>query len=155
MSKFMNPVRTVTISVLVVLLTATGVAVADQPPVFTGRGDFAIRGYDAVAYHMDEKPVKGDSDFTTEWNGATWRFKSAENRDTFASDPERWAPAYGGYCAWAVANNYTAKTDPDAWSVADGRLFLNFNKSIRKKWSKDIPGNVKRGDANWPGVLKN
>ena len=133
----------------------TSQALAEQAPVFTGRGEFAINGYDAVAYHKQQKPVKGDSDFRVEWNGATWRFDSQENRDLFESDPERWAPAYGGYCAWAVSNNYTAKTDPDAWSIVDDRLYLNYSRSVRRTWGKDIPGNIARGDANWPKVLKN
>ncbi len=138
----------------VVVLACGGAAYADQPPVFAaGWGDFAIRGYDTVAYHLESKPVKGDSEYTADWNGATWRFASAENRDRFVEDPERWAPRYGGYCAWAVSNNYTAKTDPDAWSIVDGRLYLNFNKSVRKTWSENIPDNIRRGDANWPAVL--
>ena len=141
------------VSAIVGLVLLSTSAVADTPPVFTGRGDFAIRGYDAVAYHTEQKPVKGNSNYTSEWNGATWRFANSENRDRFQEDPERWAPKYGGYCAWAVSNNYTASTDPDAWSIVDERLYLNFSRSVRKTWSKDIPGNIKRGDANWPGVL--
>ena len=133
----------------------TSSAFGAEDPVFTGRGDFAINGYDTVAYHLEMKPVKGDSDFTAEWNGAVWRFKNAENRDLFQSDPERWAPKYGGYCAWAVAHNSTAKTDPKAWSIVDDRLYLNLSLNIRKKWSKDIPGNIARADANWPAVLNN
>ncbi len=144
-------------AVVVICLAALsiGTVFAAEDPVFTGRGDFAINGYDSVAYHLDMKPVKGDSDITTEWNGAVWRFKSAENRDLFASDPERWAPKYGGYCAWAVSHNYTAKTDPDAWSIVDDRLYLNFNKRIQRKWSKDIPHHIERADSNWPAVLSN
>ncbi len=140
-------------TVLSFFLFATTPAFAAEDPVFTGGGKYAINGYDSVAYHLEMKPVKGDSEFTAEWNDALWRFDSAENRDLFQSDPERWAPKYGGYCAWAVSNNYTAKTDPKAWSIVDDRLYLNYSRSVRKKWSKDIPGNIKRGDANWPAVL--
>ncbi len=126
---------------------------AADDPVFVGRGEYAINGYDSVAYHLEMKPVKGDSDFTTQWNGATWRFKSAANQDLFTADPERWAPKYGGYCAWAVSNDYLASTDPKAWSVVGDRLYLNYSRSIRRKWSRDIPGNIQRADANWPEVL--
>ncbi len=152
----MNLVTRISKSALIVigLLIVSFQCFAAEPPVFTGRGEFAINGYDAVAYHKQQKPVKGNSEFTAQWNGAKWRFNSDENRSLFESDPERWAPRYGGYCAWAVANNYTAKTDPDAWSIVDDRLYLNYNRRIRKKWSKDIPGNIKRADANWPEVLK-
>lgn len=140
-------------SVFFLIVLATTPLFAAEEPVFTGGGDYAINGYDSVAYHLEMKPVKGDSEFVAEWNGAMWRFKSADNRDLFESDPERWAPKYGGYCAWAVSNNYTAKTDPKAWSIVDDRLYLNYSRNVRRKWSKDIPGNIKRGDANWPAVL--
>ena len=73
--------------------------------------------------------------------------------EKFRASPQRYAPQYGGYCAWAVANGYTAKGDPNAWSVVDGKLYLNFSKSVRRQWSKDIPGNISKGDANWPSVL--
>ncbi len=136
------------------LLIVSSQTFAAEPPVFTGRGEFAINGYDAVAYHKEQKPVKGDDKFTVQWNGATWRFASDENRNLFESDPERWAPRYGGYCAWAVSNNYTAKTDPDAWSIVDDRLYLNYSRSVRRNWSRDIPRNIQRADENWPEVLK-
>ena len=139
-------------SIALISLLLGSETLAGEPPVFTG-GDYAIRGYDAVAYHMEEKPVKGSEAFSTEWNGATWLFTSEKNRDLFAANPERWAPKYGGYCAWAVANNYTASIDPQAWSIVNDSLYLNFSKRVRKRWNKDIPGNIQRGDANWPGVL--
>jgi len=148
-----NRITSTAITGFLLFALTAGSSFAAENPVFTGGGDYAINGYDSVAYHLEMEPVKGDSDFTTTWQGAVWRFKSAENRDLFQSDPERWAPKYGGYCAWAVSNNYTAKTDPKAWSIVDDRLYLNYSRSVRKKWSKDIPGNIKRGDANWPQVL--
>ena len=152
MSNSIHKFTIITIALVILLLSS--IVQAAKPAVFTS-GDFAIRGYDAVAYHKEEKPVKGSEEFSTEWNGATWLFASQDNRDLFAADPERWAPKYGGYCAWAVSNNYTASTDPKAWSIVDDTLYLNFSKRVRKKWSKDIPGNIQRGDANWPGVLSN
>lgn len=136
------------------MLLGSSATIADKPPVFVANKEhYAIRGYDTVAYHLEGKPIRGKNAYTANWNGATWRFVSAENRDQFVENPERWAPRYGGYCAWAVSNNYTAKTDPDAWSIVAGRLYLNYNKSVQAKWSNDIPGNIASGDANWPGVL--
>lgn len=128
---------------------------AAEPPVYTGivKG-IAVGGYDPVAYFTEGKPVQGSKDITLEHEGATWRFASAANRDTFKADPAKYAPRYGGYCAWAVSQGYTAKGDPDAWTVSDGKLYLNYNKSVRATWAKDIPGNVKKGDANWPKVLE-
>ena len=127
-------------------------ALAASDPVFTRWGN-AIRGYDPVAYFTQGKPVKGSADFEADWNGATWRFATAENRDLFVGDPTAYAPQYGGYCAWAVANNYTASTQPEAWTIHDGKLYLNYNLSVRSQWEQDIPGNVAKGNVNWPGVL--
>lgn len=139
---------------LYMLIGAAGLSIAEKSPVFrSGQNDYAIGGYDPVAYHLDRKPVKGKDDYMAEWNGATWRFASADNRDKFNRAPERWAPQYGGYCAWAVSNNYTASTDPDAWSIVNDRLYLNYSKSVRETWSRDISGNIRNGDANWPAVL--
>lgn len=128
-------------------------ALAAKPQVYAARGA-AIRGYDPVAYFTERMPVRGSEEFTFDWNGATWRFKNAENRDLFAENPEMYAPQYGGYCAWAVSRGYTARIDPDAWSIYEGKLYLNYSLRIRRQWSADIPGNVVLGDANWPGVLE-
>lgn len=127
-------------------------AMAAEPPVFERRGA-AINGYDPVAYFTDGAPVEGDPAITSTWNGAEWRFATAENKATFDADPEAYAPQYGGYCAYAVANGYTAKTDPDAWSIEDGKLYLNFSRRVRRLWLEDVPGHIAAGDANWPKVL--
>ena len=113
------------------LLLLSPVAFA-KPPVFETRAG-AIRGYDAVAYFTESKPVRGNKDYVVEWNGARWYFASAENRDRFEADPNKYAPQYGGYCAWAVANGYTASTDPGAWSIKDGKLYLNYSKLVRAR----------------------
>jgi YHS domain-containing protein len=112
----------------------------------------AIEGYDPVAYFEEGKPVEGDSDHSYEWMGATWYFASAENRDLFAADPDKYAPQYGGYCAWAVANGYTAKIDPQAWAIVDDKLYLNYSLDVQKQWQEDVPGNITKADANWPGI---
>jgi YHS domain-containing protein len=112
----------------------------------------AIEGYDPIAYFQEGKPVEGDSDYSYEWMGATWYFSSAENRDLFAADPEKYAPQYGGYCAWAVSQGYTAEIDPEAWSVVDNKLYLNYSLDVQKQWQQDVPGNITKGDANWPGI---
>ena len=127
-------------------------AATSAPPVFSRRGA-AINGYDPVAYFIQQAPVKGDTDHSSTWNGATWRFASADNKAVFDANPDAYAPQYGGYCAYAVANGYTAKTDPDAWSIVDGKLYLNYSRRVRKRWLEDVPGNIAKGDANWPSVL--
>ncbi len=145
---------------ILLLATATGVALtvgnpaaASQPSVFSN-GGFAINGYDPVAYFTERKPVIGTDDHTLTWNDATWRFASAENLATFEADPETYAPQYGGYCAYAVSRNYTASTDPDAWTIHGDKLYLNYNKIVRSLWSVNIEGNIQKGDDNWPGVLE-
>jgi YHS domain-containing protein len=111
----------------------------------------AIEGYDPVAYFEQGQPVEG-GDYEYAWMDATWYFASAENRDKFAADPEKYAPQYGGYCAWAVSQGYTAKIDPQAWSIVDGKLYLNYSKGVQSQWQQDVPGNIAKGDANWPGI---
>lgn len=127
---------------------------AAKDPVYTGTfSSLAVSGYDPVAYFSAGKPVKGHGDHEYEWNGATWRFSSAENLNSFKSDPDPYAPQYGGYCAWAVSQGYTASSDPQAWRIADGKLYLNYSKGVQKTWAQDVPGNIAKGDANWPKVL--
>lgn len=132
--------------------TATTIQETKEPPVYAEEG-VAIQGYDPVAYFEVGQPVAGDRQFEYEWQGATWRFSSAENRDLFASDPEQYAPQYGGYCAWAVSQGYIAPIDPAAWAVVDGKLYLNYDQSVQARWQRDVPGNIAKADANWPQVL--
>ncbi|MEJ6404499.1 YHS domain-containing (seleno)protein [Yoonia sp. 2307UL14-13] len=126
---------------------------AQSTPTIYAEGGIAIDGTDPVAYFTESAPVAGDPSITHDWNGATWRFANAENRDTFAADPEAYAPQYGGYCAWAVSEGYTASTVPEAWKIVDGRLYLNFSRRIQRRWERDIPGRIASADANWPDVL--
>jgi YHS domain-containing protein len=129
-------------------------AAGSQPPVNQDKVGLALRGYDAVAYVAASAAVKGSPQFEHRWNGATWRFASAENLAAFVRDPERYAPQFGGYCAWAVSRGYTADGDPEAWKIVDGRLYLNYSKRVQRLWERDIPANIARARANWPGVLK-
>lgn len=130
-----------------------GPTLAAQPEVFAS-GDVAINGYDPVAYFTENQPVKGDAAHNSSYNGTTWHFASAENKASFDADPAKYAPQFGGYCAYAVSRGYTAPTDPDAWSIKDGKLYLNYSLKVRDLWSQDIPGNISKGNANWPKVLE-
>lgn len=115
----------------------------------------AIDGYDTVAYFNDGKPVEGNSDFTHEWMGAKWYFANATNRDAFAAEPDNYAPQYGGYCAWAVSQGYTAKIDPAAWKIVDGKLYLNYSTEIQERWvAGGIDKLIAAGDNNWPAIRK-
>lgn len=117
-----------------------------------GTDGIAIDGADPVAYFTEGRPVDGAAAYSHDWMGLTWHFSSAANRDAFARSPERYAPQYGGYCAWAVAQGYTAKIDPAAWAIVDDRLYLNFSRGIQLRWSLDRRGNIRKADANWPGI---
>jgi YHS domain-containing protein len=128
---------------------------AKSPEIFTGLVQgIAVGGYDPVAYFTEHKPVQGKADITYSWKGATWRFANAQNRDAFKAAPEKYAPQYGGYCAYAVAKGGTAKGDPNAWRIVDGKLYLNLSTNVQKLWEKDIPGYIKAAEKNWPNVLK-
>ena len=140
-------------SALVLLALAAAPAFAG-PAVYSADGRVAIEGTDPVAYFTEGRPVAGKPEFSHDWMGATWRFASAANRDAFAKAPAKYAPQYGGFCAWAVSNGYTAKSEPDAWKIVDGRLYLNYDRNIQGRWALDQSGNIKKADANWPGIRK-
>lgn len=158
-----NPKTLLTRRFFIVLSAALPLAVTDgvhragaasKPMVFTGLVDgVGAGGYDVVAYFND-KAVPGDEAITAEHDGVTWRFISEANRDAFKANPAKYAPQYGGYCAYAVSEGYTAKGDPEAWTVHEGKLYLNYSQDVRAEWAKDIPGRISKGDANWPKVLE-
>jgi YHS domain-containing protein len=140
--------------VVLAALAAPPAAWAAEDPVYTGTfSNLAVSGYDPVAYFTDGRPVEGDARYAYDWQGATWRFANAENLERFKAEPARYAPQYGGYCAWAVSQGYTASADPQAWRVVDGKLYLNYSLDVQQQWQGDIPGNIAKGDANWPKVL--
>ena len=147
-----NSMRWSALTVLLLGLATTAIA-GKVDPVYQ-HGGLAIRGYDAVAYYQQSAPVKGSSQFSYQWRGATWLFASAENRDRFQADPERYAPQYGGYCAYAVSKGRTASIDPEAWKIVDGKLYLNYSKGVQKKWEQDVPGNIVKADKYWPDLHK-
>lgn len=135
-------------------LLIAGPALAKSPPVYTEKG-VAIDGTDTVSYFTQGKPVPGSKNHAMDWNGSTWLFSSAENKATFAANPEKYAPKYGGYCAWAMSKGYVAPTEPAAWTIVDGKLYLNYNLEVRDRWSQDIPTNIANADGFWPKPLEN
>jgi len=127
-------------------------AMAEKPPIFAP-GGVAIRGFDPVGYFAEGKPIKGSAEFALRWRGATWHFASAANRDLFKASPEKYAPQYGGYCAFGVAQGHIPESDPDLWRIVDGKLYLNLNSKAQELWNRDIPGQIRSADQNWPAVL--
>ncbi len=129
-------------------------AAGSAEPINKDKQGVAIQGYDPVAYFTQSKPVKGSSAFTHQWMNSTWWFASAEDRDLFAKDPEKYAPQFGGYCAYGVSQNHTAPIDPEAWTVIDVKLYLNYSQGVKKTWSGNIPKYLEDANRNWPALHK-
>lgn len=142
--------RSMVIAVVAIVMLEVTMAQAIDP-VFATR--LAIDGYDPVAYFTESKPVRGSPEFEFEWKGAKWFFASGENRSRFVQSPLSFAPQYGGYCAYAVSRGRVARIRPEAWSIVDGKLFLNFNLKIRSRWEADRDNMIRQADENWPGIL--
>ena len=121
---------------------------------FYEKGGVALRGYDPVAYFTDHKPVPGLPEHRAEHKGSVFLFASKANRDRFVADPAKYAPQYGGFCAFGAAGGYKAAIDPAAYTIVDGKLYLNYTPSVQKQWSADVPGYVAKADRNWPEVSK-
>ena len=124
-----------------------------KKPKWYATDGVAINGYDPVAYFNASAPIQGTAEQATDFDGVTWYFSSAKNKAAFIANPDGFTPQFGGYCAYAVSKGSTATTQPDAWTVWNDRLYLNYNKIVRGIWRQDIPGNVAKAEANWPGVL--
>jgi YHS domain-containing protein len=130
------------------LIMAVGLHLFAQGPVFSTR-EGAIRGFDPVAYFTEGKPVRGDSSITCQWQGATWRFSSAENRAAFEKEPEKFAPQFGGYCAFGVSRNYKVKTEPDAFTIVEGKLYLNYDRDVSVRWNANRTECIQKATENW------
>ncbi|MGE0828857.1 MAG: YHS domain-containing (seleno)protein [Hyphomonadaceae bacterium] len=151
-------IRTLLISLAAVAIAFLFIGVqaarAETAPVHTGLlSNIAVGGYDPVAYFTQGRPVRGAAAHRIDHRGYEYRFASAANLAAFRADPERYLPRYGGYCAWAVANGYTAPGNPQNWRIVDGRLYLNYNDEIQRRWEANIPGFIRSAEENWPGVL--
>jgi YHS domain-containing protein len=136
--------------VILLLLGAVNVSLG-QNTVFVKSGE-AIRGYDPVAYFKENKPVKGNDSFTFSWQGAKWKFASQQNLNDFKSDPEKYAPQFGGYCAYGVSDNHKAPTSPEAWTIVNGKLYLNYDTDVQKLWKEDQQMHIQQANKNWPTV---
>ncbi|MEO9275450.1 YHS domain-containing (seleno)protein [Marinomonas sp. 5E14-1] len=115
----------------------------------------AVSGYDTVAYFTENRPVKGSNKYKAEYQGADWYFSSQEHLNLFKAEPEKYAPQFGGYCAWAIsAQNDFASSDPEQWAIVEGKLYLNYNQSVKEKWDADRALHIQQADKNWPNLIK-
>lgn len=135
-------------------IIADSSAQAASPAIFTPRSGLALDGYDTVAFFTQGRPVQGDARFETVWQGARWRFAGQDHLDRFLAEPARFAPQYGGYCAWAVgAQNALAPGDARYWRIVDNKLYVNYDAGVQRQWVRDIPGFILAADRNWPAIL--
>lgn len=125
-----------------------------KPGLFGGTYKQALNGYDSTSYFAASGPVKGKKDFALEYKGTTWLFASAENLAKFEADPSKYAPQYGNYCAYALGNGYLAAGDPEVWEIVDGKLYLNYNRDVQKKWQADQAPLIDSANGHWPTILK-
>ena len=146
-----NQVRKLGLSMVLVLLTT--LAYAQKSEIFS-QNDKAIKGYDPVAYFAESKPVMGKEEFKISVAGANWYFSSQKNLDLFKANPSKYMPQYGGYCAFGLAGGYKAPISPDAWTIVDDKLYLNYNKKIQAEWTEDRTEMIKKADKIWPTVKK-
>jgi YHS domain-containing protein len=133
------------------LLTVYASAQQKGAEIFQKNGA-AIDGYDAVAFFIENKPVKGDPGYSLEWRNARWLFASQTNLDSFKINPDRYAPQYGGYCAYGTADGHKAPTQPDTWTVLDGKLYFNYNQKVKTLWDKDRPKYIQQANINWEKI---
>lgn len=148
-----RPVRREVQALFAILLVLLTVSVGTAQPAAAGPNfTVALNGYDAVAYFSDGRPTPGSVRFIHFWNGTNWLFSSNENRLAFVANPEKYAPAYDGYCAFAAARGYIAPGNPDHWKIVDGRLFLNVSARAQELWEQSIPEHIRQGDQNWSRI---
>lgn len=139
-------------SLLISVLSASTYA---GNPVYTGEnGDVAVEGHDVVAYFTDGEPIEGSTEYSMQWRGAEWRFANEAHLSRFREDPEKYAPAYGGYCAYGVAKGKALASSPEYWAIHDGRLYLNLNADIHGNWNEDREGHVAAANKQWPKVAR-
>jgi hypothetical protein len=135
--------------VAIALIALTGMAFAEE--VINANSLVGAQGYDLVSYHTG-KPQRGNGLNVAVYKDVSYIFINEENKKTFEADPEKYIPAYGGYCAYGIAAGKKFDTDPEVWKIVDGKLYLNTSPKFHEKWEKDIPGNIKKADSKWKEI---
>lgn len=149
---FLNLVKQSTKGFLAVVLLSFSALSAAGSDTETDDNGVILAGHDVVAYFTQGKPVEGSSNYTAVYNDAIYRFSSQDNRDTFAENPEKFAPQYGGFCAYGMTFGKKFEIDGKAFEIVDGKLFVNKNLSVYKAWKKDVPKHITEANSEWPSV---
>lgn len=142
---------------LMLLFTAcffAAIAFAQKPVIFQRDGK-ALSGYDVVSFYSETGPLMGHDSLSVQWQGASWLFASAASKEAFTANPEKFAPQFGGYCAYGMAGGYKASTTIDTWTIENGRLYFNYNKKVKTFWDKDRAGYIEKANSNWPAIKLN
>jgi YHS domain-containing protein len=142
--------KKIILSAIVLSFTVIG-AHAQKSATFVADGK-AIKGYDPVAFFTESRAVRGQDSLMYGWNGADWLFSSRANLDRFRAEPEKYAPQYGGYCAYGTSQGHKAPTQVDTWSVVDGKLYFNYSMKVKEMWMKDRAGFIMKADQQWPAL---
>lgn len=140
------------LAALVTSVALSGATLAAGFDVNATTTDLALRGFDPVSYFTEDAPVEGEVDITAEHNGAIYRFASAENKEMFEADPAKFAPQYGGYCAFGAAQGYKFDGDPEVYKIVDDKLYLNLSPKVSEIWQQDVPGNIGTADMKWTEI---
>jgi YHS domain-containing protein len=136
---------------LFLLITCFNRAHAQGSAIYAPGGK-AIDGYDPVAYFTISRPVKGVDSLSYKWKGAVWLFSSRQDLKAFTASPEKYAPQYGGYCAYGAAQGHKASTEADQWTIVNNKLYLNYNSKVKATWTKDEQGFIQKADTEWPAI---
>ena len=125
-----------------------------QDVPYNNTNGIAIKGYDPVAYFLQQKPVEGKDEFSYDWSGSKWKFASQADMDSFKMAPQKYCPQYGGYCAYGLSENHKSPADPNAWTIIDNKLYLNYNRQVKEMWMKNSATRIEAADKNWPALKK-
>jgi YHS domain-containing protein len=147
-------VKKLLVMLALALSIVASASAAEKNLVNVDKDLIAVHGYDVVAYFTDAKPVKGTPQIQSIYKGARYYFATKEHKQMFDADPTKYVPQFGGFCAYGVSKGYNVKIEPDAWQIVDGRLLLQYDKDVRDKFNEDVQGNLKKADANWPGLVE-
>lgn len=140
-----------TVIAIIILLHLTTILAAQKSSIYTTT-EGALKGFDVVAFYSDSAAIKGDKNYNYTWQNATWYFKNEENLAAFKANPEKYAPQFGGYCAYGVSGNHKAPTEAETFTIIDGKLYFNYNKKVKSYWLKDTTALILKANNLWPNL---